>query len=321
MLSKPVNLLRVVGLVVVVAVLAAGCGGGGGIVGGEGSIAQDYDLSGAEFTVGSKEFTEQLILGNITLLALQEAGATVNDQIGLAGSDAARTALTSGEIDMYWEYLGTAWINYLGETGNIPEPQFETVSERDQEENSVHWLEPAPEQNSYAIAANRDIADEYGLRTLSDIGPFIQDNPDLATLCVGGEFADRDDGLPGVQETYGWEFPEDQVNRIQDGLVYDQVSEGDQCNFGSVFTTDGRIPNLNLTVLEDDQDHFPAYNGALTIRQDVFEENEQLADLFAPISELLTTEQMQQLNSQVDVDGLPPEEVAETFLRDNGFIS
>jgi len=138
---------------------------------------------------------------------------------------------------------------------------------------------------------------------------------------VGGEFADRDDGLPGVQETYGWEFPEDQVNRIQDGLVYDQVSEGEQCNFGSVFTTDGRIPNLNLTVLEDDRDHFPAYNGALTIRRDVFEENEQLADLFAPISELLTTEQMQQLNSQVDVDGLPPEEVAETFLRDNGFIS
>ena len=137
---------------------------------------------------------------------------------------------------------------------------------------------------------------------------------------MGGEFASRDDGLPGMQETYGWEFPEDQVSQIQDGLVYDQVANGD-CNFGSVFTTDGRIANLDLVLLEDDENHFPAYNGALTMRQEVFEENEQLADLFGPISELLTTEQMQQLNLQVDVDGLPPEEVAETFLRDNGFIS
>src|SRR5215210_6041397 len=135
--------------------IAVGCGGDGG-GGGGGSIAQNYDFAGQTYTVGSKEFTEQLVLGNITRLALEEAGATVNDQIGLTGSDAARTALTSDEIDMYWEYLGTAWVSYLGETGSIPEPQFETVSERDQEENNVHWLEPAPEQNSYAIAANQD---------------------------------------------------------------------------------------------------------------------------------------------------------------------
>lgn len=320
MLSKPVNLLRVVGLVVVLAVLAVGCGGGGAGGGGEGSIAQNYDLSGEEFTVGSKEFTEQQVLGQITLQALEAAGATVNDQIGLAGSDAARTAMTSGEIDMYWEYLGTAWVSYLGETGNIPGDAYETVSERDLEENDVRWLEPAPEENSYALATNRQTADEYGLSTLSDLETFIEENPDEATICVGGEFAVRDDGLPGMQEFYGWEFPEDQVNRIQDGLVYDQVANGEQCNFGSVFTTDGRILGLDLVLLDDDQDFFPAYNGALTIRRDVFEQNEQLAELFGPVSELLTTEEMQRLNSQVDVDGLPPEEVAGDFLRDNGFI-
>ena len=320
MLPKPVNLLKVAGLFAALAMLAVGCGGGGGIVGG-GSIGQEYDFSGDEYTIGSKEFTEQLILGNMTRLALENAGATVNDQIGLAGSDAARTALTSGEIDMYWEYLGTAWVSYLGETsGSIPGDDYQTVADRDLEENDVRWLEPAPAQNSYAIATNQQIADEYGLQNLSDLGSFIDENPDEATLCVGGEFADRDDGLPGVQETYGWEFPEDQVNRIQDGLVYDQVSDGEQCNFGSVFTTDGRIPNLNLVLLIDDQDHFPAYNAALTIRREVLEENEQLADLFAPISALLTTEEMQRLNSQVDVDGLPPEDVAEDFLSENGFI-
>jgi osmoprotectant transport system substrate-binding protein len=317
MLAKPVNLLRMVGLFLIAAMLAAGCGGGGP-GGGGGSIAQNYDFSGQEFTVGSKEFTEQLVLGNITLLALEATGANVNDQIGLAGSDAARQALTSGEIDMYWEYLGTAWVTYLGETGNIPEPAYETVAERDLEENNVHWLQPAPEENSYAIATNRQTADEYGLSTLSDLGPFIEEHPDEASICVGSEFAVRDDGLPGLQEAYGWEFPE--INRIQDGLVYDQLAEGEQCNFGSVFTTDGRILNLDLVLLDDDQEFFPAYNGALTIRQDVFEENQQLADLFAPISELLTTEEMQRLNAAVDVDGQPPEDVAQEFLRDNGFI-
>jgi osmoprotectant transport system substrate-binding protein len=139
MLPKPVNLLKVAGLFAALAMLAVGCGGGGGIVGG-GSIGQEYDFSGDEYTIGSKEFTEQLILGNITRLALENAGATVNDQIGLAGSDAARTALTSGEIDMYWEYLGTAWVSYLGETsGSIPGDDYQTVADRDLEENDVRW--------------------------------------------------------------------------------------------------------------------------------------------------------------------------------------
>jgi osmoprotectant transport system substrate-binding protein len=249
---------------------------------------------------------------------LEESGATVNDQIGLAGSDAVRTAMESGEIDMYWEYLGTGWINILGETGSIPEPAYETVRDRDLEENNIYWLEPAPEENSYAIATNRETADQYGLSTLSDLGPFIEENPDEASICVGSEFAVRDDGLPGLQEAYGYEFPD--IQRIQDGLVYDQVANGDGCNFGSVFTTDGRIANLDLVLLEDDQEFFPAFNGALTMRQEVFEENEQLADLFGEISPLLTTEQMQQLNLEVDVNGVPPEEVAETFLRDNGLI-
>jgi osmoprotectant transport system substrate-binding protein len=317
LLNKPSNLLRLLGIVVVAAMVAVGCGGGGG-GGGGGSIGQGYDFSGQEFTVGSKEFTEQLVLGNMTKLALEESGATVNDQIGLAGSDAVRTAMESGEIDMYWEYLGTGWINILGETGSIPEPAYETVRDRDLEENNIWWLEPAPEENSYAIGTNRETADQYNLSTLSDLESFIQENPDEASICVGSEFAVRDDGLPGLQEAYGYEFPD--IQRIQDGLVYDQVANGDGCNFGSVFTTDGRIANLDIVLLEDDQEFFPAFNGALTMRQEVYEENEQLADLFGEISPLLTTEQMQQLNLEVDVNGVPPEEVAETFLRDNGFI-
>ncbi len=319
MLERPVSLLRSLALVAVAALIAVGCGGGGGGGGGQGSIAQGYDFSGQEYTVGSKEFTEQLVLGNITRLALEESGARVNDQIGLAGSDAVRTAMKSGEVDMYWEYLGTGWINILGETGSIPEPAYQTVADRDLQENNIHWLEPAPEENSYAIATNRETADAYGLSTLSDLKSFIAENPNQASICVGSEFSVRDDGLPGLQKAYGYEFPD--IQRIQDGLVYDQVANGGGCNFGSVFTTDGRIPNLDLVLLEDDQKFFPAFNGSLTMRQDVFEQNEQIADLFGEISPLLTTEQMQQLNLEVDVNGVPPEDVAQTFLRDNGFIS
>lgn len=315
------RMVRLTVLLVLAAMIALGCGGAGSGGASGGSIGEEFDLDGAEFTVGSKEFTEQEILGNITLKALEAAGASVNDQIGLAGSDAVRTALTNGEIDMYWEYVGTAWITYMGETGDIPEPQFETVAERDLEENSVKWLEPANFSNSYGIATKQQTAEEFNIQTISDIGRLIEKNPEEATLCVGSEFAARDDGLPGLLDEYGFEFPEGQISEVGDSVVYDQVGQEDgRCNFGSIFTTDGRIPNLDLVILEDDQGFFPSYAGALTMRQEVFQENEQLAEIFAPISQQLTQDKMQELNAQVDVEGRFAEEVAEEFLRENGFI-
>ncbi len=317
------KLARLIGLVVLVAALAVGCGGEANPFsgGGGGSIGENYDLSGQEFTVGSKEFTEQEILGQITLQSLEAAGATVEDQIGLTGSTTVRDSLTSGEVDLYWEYVGTAWISYLGETGDIPgDNDFQTVAERDLEENNVKWFAPANFENSYAIATNQETAEEYDLQTLSDLGRVIEENPDVATMCGGSEFLGRDDGLPGVEEAYGWQFPGEQVTQVQDSIVYSAVDEGQDCNFGSVFTTDGRIQNLDLVVLEDDQEFFPSYTGAMTARQEVFQENEQLADLFAPIAEELTTEQMQELNAQVDVEERFPDEVAEEWLQENGFI-
>lgn len=315
---------KLVGLLVVVAALAAGCGGeanpfGGG--GGGGSIGEDYDLSGQELTVGSKEFTEQEILGQITLQALEAAGATVNDEIGLTGSTTVRESLESGEIDLYWEYVGTAWVTYLGETGNIPgDNDFQTVAERDLEENDVKWFAPSDFENSYAIATNQQIADEYDVETLSDLGRVINENPDVATMCGGSEFLGRDDGLPGVEEEYGWQFPDNQVTQVQSSIVHNSVADGQDCNFGAVFTTDGLISNLDLVVLEDDQEFFPSYTGAMTARQEVFQENEQLEGLFSSIASELDTETMRQLNERVDEDEEFPDDVAEQWLQENGFI-
>jgi osmoprotectant transport system substrate-binding protein len=280
----------------------------------------DISFQGANFTVGSKEFTEQLILGHITRIALEEAGANVNDQIGLAGSVAARRALTSGEIDLYWEYTGTGWITYLNETEPIAEREemFKSVKEKDLEENDVVWLEPpAPGNNTYAVAVRGDA--DFEVENLSGLAEFVQENPDQATFCTNQEFAGRDDGLPGLQEHYDFEFSRDNVTQLDPGIIYRELGTGERCNFGVVFETDGRIQAQDLQVLEDDRGFFPNYSPALTVRQSVAQQNEQLEQFFAPIAEELTTERLQEMNAEVDVEGRTPEQVAEDFLKDIGF--
>jgi osmoprotectant transport system substrate-binding protein len=316
--TTPAKLTKLLGLLAVLTLIVAGCGGAGG-----GGASGDIDLSDAEFTVGSKEFTEQLILGQITLQALENAGATVNDQIGLAGTVAARKALESGEIDMYWEYTGTGWITHLGHTKPIPssQKQFEAVAKEDLEKNDIEWLSPpAPANNTYAMAVRSEAYDKLGVKKLSDFKQLVEENPEEATVCVGTEFSTRDDGLPGMEKAYDFEFPKENIVKIDEGLIYQQTDKGKQCNFGEVFQTDGRIEALNLELVEDDKSFFPIYNPALNVRKDVIDEYPQVAKLFAPISKKLTTEELQKLNAKVDVEGLLEDQVAEEWLKENGFI-
>ncbi len=141
----------------------------------ENPIDDSIDLSGLSVTVGSKEFTEQLILGYITKYALEDAGAEVGDQVGLVGSTTVREALTSGEIDLYWEYLGTGWVTYLGNESGIPDvqEQFEAVRDADAA-NGITWLEPAPFNNTYALAMTDESAEELGITSISEIGDLIE---------------------------------------------------------------------------------------------------------------------------------------------------
>jgi osmoprotectant transport system substrate-binding protein len=312
------KLTQLLGLFAVLTLIVAGCGGAGG-----GGSSGDVDLSGAEFTVGSKEFTEQLILGQITLQVLENAGATVNDQIGLAGTVAARKALESGEIDMYWEYTGTGWITHLGHTKPIPDSQkqFEAVAKEDLKENDIKWLSPpSPANNTYTMAVRSEAYDKLGVKKLSDFKQLVEENPEEATVCVGTEFSTRDDGLPGMEEAYDFEFPKENIVKIDEGLIYQQVDKGEQCNFGEVFQTDGRIAGLDLELVQDDKSFFPIYNPALTVSKEVIEKNPQIAKLFAPISEKLTTDELQKLNAKVDVEGQLEDQVAEEWLSENGFI-
>jgi osmoprotectant transport system substrate-binding protein len=297
----------------------AACGGSD-----DAGSANGGALDGAEIVVGSKDFDEQLVLGNITKLALENAGATVDDQINLGGTDAARAALTSGDIDTYWEYNGTAWISFFGETEAIPDriEQYEVVRDRDLEENQLVWMQPAEFNNTYALAFPAEAAEELGNPTkLSDLAGLVGDDPDAATVCVENEFSTRDDGLPGLEETYGIAFPDGNVTVLDTALVYTAADAQDPCNFGEVFTSDGRVASLDLTVLEDDKGFFPLYNPSPVFREEVYEQyGDQLDEIFDPISAALTQEEMTMLNERVSVDLEQPADVAEDWLTEQDLL-
>ncbi|REE02889.1 glycine/betaine ABC transporter substrate-binding protein [Citricoccus nitrophenolicus] len=301
-----------IGLTAVAALLLTGCGGGDG----GGDSANAGTLDGAELTAGSKEFTESVVLSQITSLALEDAGASIEDQTGISGSATVREALETDEIDFYWDYTGTGWVNILGNTTEeVPEDLFAAVSEADAE-NGIAWLDAAPFENTYRIAVKQDFADENGLVTQSDAAEFINANPDQARVCAASEFINRDDGLPGLEEAYGFEFSE--IVELELNLIYTQV--GDTCEFGEVFSTDARVASNDMVILEDDQEFFVEYQGAMTLRQETLDEYPAIAEIMAPISEKLTNETMMELNGKVDTDGEDPRDVAEEWLQDQGLI-
>jgi osmoprotectant transport system substrate-binding protein len=287
-----------------------------------GSLAQGVSLQGATFTVGSKEFTEQLVLCHITSLALQSVGATVHEKCGLQGSNTTRAALTSGSTDMYWEYTGTAWINYLGHTEPIKDPtqQYNSVAQEDLAKNHIKWLTPSPANDTYAIGVKTSKANELGVKSISDYARLVSTNPSAASMCVASEFAGRSDGLPGLEKAYGFTVPKGGLATIAEGAIYDAISKGDPCNFGEITTTDGRVQALGLTVLQDDKEFFPIYNPALTVRESVYNDHQDLAKIAAPIATALTNEEFQRLNGDVDVKGKDPNQVALDWLKAKGFI-
>ncbi|MGY1980814.1 glycine betaine ABC transporter substrate-binding protein [Nocardia gipuzkoensis] len=290
---------------------------------GPGSIGPVPELEGVRITVGSKDFTEQNILGYLIEFALSAAGADVRDLTNIQGSNSVRDAQLHGQIDIAYDYTGTGWINYLGNETPVPDEigQFEAVRDADRAEHGMVWAAMAPMNNTYALVMSARTAQETGVRTLSDYARLVDTDPAAASICVGTEFNVRQDGFPGLTRKYEIDAGKVRKQIVQDAVVYQATADGKQCRFGSVAATDGRIPALNLALLQDDRGFFPKYNAALVMRASFAEAHPQVVTVLTPISQRLTNETITELNRQVDVDGREPADVARDWMVAQGFVT
>ena len=319
--TRPKRALAMAG--VLIAGLVAGCGlqsASGAILEARPGAIQHYDsLKDVKLTVAAKDFTEQLILGNMFSTVLAAAGAKVTNLTNIPGSFGARHAMTSGQANIAPEYTGTGWINYLGNENPVKgeEAQYLAVKEADAK-NGLTWLPPAPMDDTYAFAIRESEAERLGISKLSDLAGL--DKSDL-TFCIESEFANRNDGFVPMLKTYGLTREKlGRVTNLDTGVIYTATADG-QCNFGEVFTTDGRIPGLKLKVLEDDKAFFPHYNLSPVVNSKVLEANPEIADIFAQLSPKLTNEVMLDLNAKVDTGGEDPAIVARDWLIEEGLLT
>lgn len=270
-----------------------------------------------EIVVGGKNFTEQQLLSSMTAQLLEANGFEVDNRAGM-GSAAVRQAMENGQIDVYWEYTGTSLITYnkVEEKLNADET-YARVKDLDAEKGIV-WLEPSAANNTYALAMRKAEAEELGITTLSDLAARVQNENDL-TLASNAEWYARPDGFKPLQETYEFDMSRDQVKRMDTGLVYEALKNGD-VNVGLVFATDGRIPAFDFVTLEDDKGFFPAYALAPVVRDEVLEAHPEIGELLNALSAKLDDATMATLNARVDVDKETIEAVAESFLSEHGMM-
>jgi len=318
---------RRVGLLSLTAVVTAGVlsGCGLGTAGGfvpSGQLAGPMGgttLEGAEVSVGSKDFTEQIILGKMAVILFQSAGADTQDLTNVPGSNSVRMAMQEGIMDFQWEYTGTAWITYMGEVDPIPDEQEQYEAVRDADlANHLIWTKPSELNNTYAIAVTSQTHEDLGVAEMSDLAGL--DESEL-TFCLDAEFASRNDGFEPMLEHYDIPpVPNDRRSLMDLGAIYQATANG-ECTFGEVFATDGRIPALDLVVLEDDENYFPRYNLSGVINEELYDQYPQIEDLIDPLAERLDNETMAILNARVDVDGEEPADVAWDFLLEEGFIT
>jgi osmoprotectant transport system substrate-binding protein len=278
----------------------------------------ELDFSGLEINVGSKDFVEQFVLGQLAIVGLEAGGATVTDSTNLGGTVVNRDALLANEIDTYFEYNGTGWTVHLAQE----DPSFDpveltnSVCAMDLAENDIRWIGVSPFNNTYGFATAGD-SPAAGL-DLQGMMEYVNENPD-ATVCMETEYPNRPDGLVLLEEATGLTIPAGQEQILDTGVIYDETANGN-CTFGEIFTTDGRIAALGLDIVEDPGINI-LYNVSLTMPDSVYQQApeafEALADtIFAG----LDNPTMAELNRQVSADGEDPRDVAEAYLTEQGLL-
>lgn len=270
-------------------------------------------------TVGAKNFTEQFLLATMTTLILEDNGFTVDEKSNM-GSTALRQALENKQVDITWDYTGTGLVTYLGEAPIADRVEaYETVKKIDEEENDIIWTNLADANNTYTITMRADHAEELGIQSLSDLANYMNENNSSLSIATDAEFANRDDGIPGVEERYGFTFLDENMHEMTIGLNYDALRDG-EVDTSVAFATDARIDAFDLIDLEDDKNFFPSYNAAVAMTKDLYEKHPEIEDLLQPLADTLTDESLRHMNYLVDIEDESVKDVAREYLIENGLL-
>jgi osmoprotectant transport system substrate-binding protein len=272
--------------------------------------------SSAPIKVGSKDFTEEFIVGEMYALMLESEGFKVERKHNLGGTPVAQAAITKGDIDIYPEYTSTGLLTVLKkEPIADPAQILSTVKSEYEQQFKLTWLTPSPFNDTNGLATTQAVAEKYGLKTYSDLAAKASE------LRFGGpaEFAEREDGIKGLAKTYGGFVPKELKQLGTGPLRYDALKNGD-IDVVVVFTTDARIAADKLVVLQDDKTFYPIYNIAPVVRQDTLQNNPKIADALNKLAPMLTDDVITGLNAQVDLEGKEFAAVAKAFLDQAGLL-
>ncbi len=292
--------------------------GGAGAGGEQTATSGNAGASGDKtITIGSKDFTEQVILGELYAQALKAKGYKVNRKLNLGSVQVLDKALQSGDIDMYPEYTGTTLetlLKYEGKAPDSPEKTYELVEEYYKKRNPpMALLESANFNNTNAIVVRKEIADQYKLKTLEDLA---KASPKL-TFASFSEFQKRTDSFPNMKKNYP-EFNFKKVTIANDiGLRYKALQDK-TADVGIGFTTDGQIAEQGLVVMEDPKDIWPFYYPTPVIREEFLKSHPDVEEIINSVSEKLNAKNMSEMNAAVDIEKEEAADVAANFLEENG---
>jgi osmoprotectant transport system substrate-binding protein len=269
--------------------------------------------------VGGKNFTEQLLMAEMTTQLLTSKGFQVEKRTGY-DTTRLRLAQEAGVVDLYWEYTGTSLREFNKVAEQLSPAETYTRVQRLDAEKGLVWLQPSRVNNSYALAMRRPDAVERGITTISDLAAQVHKG-ERVVFATNPEFYERADGLRPLEQTYGFQFGgSDRVVRLDTDRVYQVLRDVSFIDVGLVFATDGRIPAYDLFVLKDDKEFFPNYAMAPVVRQQTLERRPELTMHLGRLCAILNDEVMAELNRRVDVDNVRIPQVASEFLRSHSLI-
>lgn len=268
-------------------------------------------------TIASKPMTEQFIIAEMMFALIeQETDLTVEYKAGIGGGTAnIHPAMMKGEIDIYPEYSGTGWMEVLKQDLiNDPEELYEAVKKGYSEEFNIYWSNLYGFNDTFGLAMKKDLANELNIKTYSDLAAVSQD----LTFGAEHDFFEREDGLPGLNEVYGMDFGKEVGMDI--GLKYQAINSG-EVDVINIFSTDGKLEEYNMLVLEDDLNFFPSYYAATLVRQEVLDEHPELIEVLGMLDGAINNDEMTLMNYKVEIEKQEPREVAREFLQEKGILN